>query len=305
MDAEIEWVKYVFNKLDSLGFWEHIELNPNITFENKKYFHRRWDYTNLSQNPNITMDIVNKNRHYNMYKQWSYGDLAANPTITWNDICTKKDKGWYRHEVIKKESVTFDIFLNNLDFFIKKDIYWFSQNPNLTLDIILNYPEYMDKWNFYDISSHKNITFEMILANKQLKWNFKGICENPNITWDIIKKYEYRIKWRYDWLSTNPNITWDIVKNNLDKKWCFARLSMNPNITFDIIMDNPQYKWNYRYFLWNKNLTLKTLEYAMKKIDTSELSNYDCIKVCKNEFKQDKDEFIRREIQFSPTTPSR
>jgi hypothetical protein len=250
------------------------------------------------------MDIVNKNRHYNMYKQWSYGDLAANPTITWNDICTKKDKGWYRHEVIKKESVTFDIFLNNLDFFIKKDIYWFSQNPNLTLDIILNYPEYMDKWNFYDISSHKNITFEMILANKQLKWNFKGICENPNITWDIIKKYEYRIKWRYDWLSTNPNITWDIVKNNLDKKWCFARLSMNPNITFDIIMDNPQYKWNYRYFLWNKNLTLKTLEYAMKKIDTSELSNYDCIKVCKNEFKQDKDEFIRREIQFSPTTPS-
>jgi len=293
MEAEIEWVKYIFNRLNSLGFCLYIELNPNITFENKKYLHLRWDYSNLSQNPNITMDIVNKNRHNNMFKQWHYGYLAANPTITWDDICSKKDKGWYRHEAIKKESVTFDIVLNNLEFFSEEMIRYFSENPNLTLENILNYPQYMEYWNFYHVSKHKNITFEMILANKHLKWNFKGICENPNVTWEVIKKYEYRIKWRYDWLSSNPNITWDIVINNIDKEWSFTRLSMNPNITWDIIINNPQYKWEYIYFLRNKNLTLKTLEYIISKINTNNLSNYTLMEVCKKDFKEDKEEFIK------------
>jgi hypothetical protein len=294
MEPEIEWVKYLFKKLNFLGFWKYLEINPNITFENMKYLSRRFDYDNLSCNPNITMDIVNNNRHYNPYKQWSYGRLSENPSITWSDICTKKEKAWYRDEVIKKESVIFDIVLNNLDFFVEKDLKCFSQNPNLTLDIILNYPQYMNYWNFYYVSKNKNITFEMILANKQLKWDFRGICENPNVTWDVIKKYEYRIKWRYDLLSLNPNITWDIVLNNLDKNWSFARLSMNPNITWDIIINNPQYKWNFKVFLWNKNLTLKTLEYIMSIIKEDEISNYDCIAVCKLEFKEDKEEFIKK-----------
>ena len=82
MKPEIEWVKYLFNKLDFLGFWEHIELNPNITFENKKYFHRRWDYTNLSQNPNITMDYILKNQD----KPWAWGCISRNPNITMADI---------------------------------------------------------------------------------------------------------------------------------------------------------------------------------------------------------------------------
>ena len=43
-----------------------------------------------------------------------------------------------------------------------------------------------------------------------------------------------------------------------------------------------------------KNLTLKTLEYIMSVVKKDEISNYDCITVCKLEFKEDKEEFIKK-----------
>ena len=77
---ETNWNKYFFkfiNKYSDKSWdWYWLSENPNIT----------WDI--VEANPNITMDIVEAN----LDKPWSWRRLSSNPNITWDIIEANLDK---------------------------------------------------------------------------------------------------------------------------------------------------------------------------------------------------------------------
>ncbi len=51
---------------------------------------KRWNWYNISCNPNITMDDIRENPD----KQWDWEGISCNPNITMNDIKENPDKPW-------------------------------------------------------------------------------------------------------------------------------------------------------------------------------------------------------------------
>ena len=106
----------------------------NNTNPNKFKKSKPWNLYGLSNNQNITFDIVEK--HIN--KPWDWQMLSNNPNIT-SDIVEEH---------------------------IKKPWNWslLSYNPNITSDIV---EKHIDKpWNWYYLSRHPNITFDFDFIKK-------------------------------------------------------------------------------------------------------------------------------------------
>ena len=61
-------------------FWKYILDNPD----------KKWDYSALSKNPNITWDIVKANPD----QPWDYLYLSLNSNITWEIVKANPDKPW-------------------------------------------------------------------------------------------------------------------------------------------------------------------------------------------------------------------
>ena len=72
--------------------------NPNITFDIvEKHIDKPWDWQMLSNNPNITFDIIEKH----IDKPWDWCDLSNNQNITFDFI--KK----YEHKFIHNIAFVF------------------------------------------------------------------------------------------------------------------------------------------------------------------------------------------------------
>jgi hypothetical protein len=81
--------------------FEAISQNPNITWEiveaNPEW---PWDYPWLSGNPNITWEIVQANPD----KNWCFEQLGTNnPNITWDIIDANPDAPWDYHKLSWKQ----------------------------------------------------------------------------------------------------------------------------------------------------------------------------------------------------------
>jgi hypothetical protein len=72
---ETDWFNYIENNPDKPWNWEYLSENPNITWDivvdNPE---KKWDYDSLSVNPNITWDIIEAN----LDKPWIYELLSEN-----------------------------------------------------------------------------------------------------------------------------------------------------------------------------------------------------------------------------------
>ena len=178
-----------------------------------------WNWFGLSQNPNITWDIVQRNPD----KKWNWDGLSGNPNITWDIVQKNADKPWSWKGLLR--------------------------NPNITWDIVQKNPN--KKWNWFELSYNPNITWDIVQKNPDKPWNWCPLSQNPNITWDIVQKNTGK-PWDWFGLSRNPNITWDIVQKNPNKPWNWDGLSENPNITWDIVQKNPDKKWDWRNLSENK-----------------------------------------------------
>ena len=65
--------------------------NPNITWEIvQNNPDKPWTYSMLSQNPNITWEIIKNNSN----KSWDYSLFSKNPNITWKIVQQNPDKPW-------------------------------------------------------------------------------------------------------------------------------------------------------------------------------------------------------------------
>ena len=99
---ESYWNSYYWNefvlKNENKVNWSMLSRNPNITMELvKDNPDKPWDWQYLSYNPNITMEIVNANPD----KPWNWSCLSENPNITWEFVNANPDKPWYWYGLSK------------------------------------------------------------------------------------------------------------------------------------------------------------------------------------------------------------
>ena len=70
------WFQYIKDNPNEDWDYDGLSENPNITWEIVQANPTKpWDYDDLSENPNITCEIVQANQH----KPWDYKNLSYNP----------------------------------------------------------------------------------------------------------------------------------------------------------------------------------------------------------------------------------
>ena len=114
----------LMNKLTDLEIL--LQLFPN----------KNWNYDWLSQNPNITWEIIKENSK----KPWNFNLLSLNSNITWKIIkdnpyalqseCHNFWNIWNYWSLSKNSNITFQIVKDNPD--ISWNYNYLSQNPNVT-----------------------------------------------------------------------------------------------------------------------------------------------------------------------------
>jgi len=75
-----------------------------------------WDYNELSQNPNITFEIIKNNQD----KPWEYKLLSCNPNITWDIIKENPNIPWdYFNLIFNPMTKAKNDFINNKSKYLK------------------------------------------------------------------------------------------------------------------------------------------------------------------------------------------
>jgi hypothetical protein len=72
----------------------------------KEYSDKKWNFLYLSENPNITFDIIKNNLNI----KWDYTWLSCNPNITWVKIF------FYKKNIFKQLIKKNNIFFYNLGY---------------------------------------------------------------------------------------------------------------------------------------------------------------------------------------------
>ncbi len=109
---------------------------------------KKWIYSPLSSNLNITWQIVQDNPD----KPWNYSCLSFNPNITWQIVQDNPDIPWV--------------------------YYWLSYNPNITWQIVQDNPDI--PWDYSELSSNPNITWQIVQDNINKPWNYSGLSSNSS-----------------------------------------------------------------------------------------------------------------------------
>lgn len=167
----------------------------------------------VSQNPNITWDIIQEHPQYN----WRYHYYSKNPTLQWKNVIEHLELPWDFDAISYHPNVTYADICDNIT------LPWtynsMVQNPNIGLDTLF--------------SSTNNSKWFTKRNHPRNKLN----C-NPNVTWQFIQSNP-QIQWNYQFISANPNLTWDIIAKNVDQHWTVRQLCKNP---MDLELKN-----NYRF----------------------------------------------------------
>ena len=202
--------------------WSYINSDIQLTKEdNYKYINHEddfdiYDLPNLGKNPNITLEIIEKNYNVN----WNGNSIICNPNIIWE---------------INNKNVIVPYELRHIPLVFFNILEYISYNPNISWKVIEN--NLNKKWSWKGLSQNLNITDEIIQKNIDKSWDWVKLSEHPNITWEII---ENNLDKEWDWgiLSKHPNITWKIIQDNPDQNWDRNNILINKNITWEIIQDN-------------------------------------------------------------------
>jgi hypothetical protein len=116
-DLAEEWTQYWFQFiLDTPDkpwkwFWG-LSQNPNITWDIiQAHPDLPWNWENISWNPNITWDIIEQNPD----KDWDWMGITINETITLEIIEQNLDKPWNWGRMLDNPNITWEFIKRNLD----------------------------------------------------------------------------------------------------------------------------------------------------------------------------------------------
>lgn len=275
-------------------------------------------YNKLSENNNITLDIVKENLHQN----WNYDILMMNKSFTWEDIkflilrnishnyyttfnpnitldiaFNNSQYDWTYSLILKNKNVALDDVKKYLPELQKKNnffIDFLSLNENITWEQVIQNPQI--KWHYDLLTSNKNITLAIMKENSDKNWNFNYLSTNLSITWnDIISNPQ--INWNWEFISCHPNITWEIIQSNLEYPWCWSCICYNPNITFEIISASPMLEKYMLNFLENKNISIEIFNKLNKLNELNKINKKYIQKNSeKNNLSGERDKYINEKI---------
>ncbi len=226
--------------------------NPNLTMEIiQKYFVNfgvfDWDWSFISANPNITMEIIEKYPE----EPWDFFTITNNPNITMEMIkkfslkrrmtpCFSNSNITFQHvqEYLKHHEPSLETKIS----------LWtgFSRNVNTTIEMIETLPD--NPWDWQYLSANPNLTIEMLRKNRNRPWDYWYVSCNPILTMEIIE--EFSADWNWYFISSNPSITMEDVEkypknlfsDNIQTSFfphgnigIWRGLSKNPNITLKMI----------------------------------------------------------------------
>jgi hypothetical protein len=127
--------------LDWFQISEHHDLTWKIIQKSIRDDPAAFDWTGISKNPNVTLEIIQENPHL----PWDWDIIIQQPYISQEYIEANYDK---------------------------YDPLCIEQNPNLTIEFMLRHPEL----NWYGVWLNPNLTWETVApyANKCSSWELLG-----------------------------------------------------------------------------------------------------------------------------------
>ena len=135
----------------SINFLQFILDNDDLT----------WDWTSLSCNENITMEMINGNKDL----PWKWKHISHNPNLTLEILNENHKKPWDWQNVSRNENITMEMI--NLSLSKQWSWYHISLNPNLTIEMINCH---MNKnWSWFNISKNKFTIYKSIYEKLILK----------------------------------------------------------------------------------------------------------------------------------------
>lgn len=164
------------NKKETYINWKYGKNNPLITLL-ELYPEKKWDWTSISQNPNIDLSYISDN--FYLPWEWSFIKLEDDPK--------NGEKNTFFYNLSKQWLCWSEDFI--------------SLNPDITIEDILKTSEKYHK-NTEGISSHPNISVEDMLKYSHIDWDWGSVSENPNLTLKIILKHPEK-NWSAQLLSKN------------------------------------------------------------------------------------------------------
>jgi len=165
---------------------------------------------------------------------WDFGWLSENPNITFDIMKENSDENWDWESLIKNASLSFEII---------EEEEWLAENNRVNIDLVKENPD--RKWNWRRISRNPNITLKDVKENPNWKWDWKGLSSNPNITFDFVKENSrkgwdwYRIsKNKFFYSDTVFNREWkrkNDEKKEVVKKTLYESTDICPDIINEIV----------------------------------------------------------------------
>jgi len=169
---------FVFDNLNLNWDWYQLSGNKNLTLEilDKNI---DWDWEMVSANPKLTFTNLNK------YPKIDY--LSQNPNLTFDVVLNNlyNDLNWDVDKLSSHPNLSFDFVFNHIDI-IEWNWYLLSRHKNLSFDIIqdyfnLNYSDHINsvhKWDMKGLSENPNLTIDFIIRNHTEHWDWKEISRN-------------------------------------------------------------------------------------------------------------------------------
>jgi hypothetical protein len=186
----IKWNYLEVSKYFSLSYQQILFVNDQIS---KQYnFEKLILWQNLSLK--TEWEIIKDNPDL----PWNWDFVSQNSNITWEIVLSNRDQKWNYLELLLKIPITDDLFEAIENRSIVCDKYWdlISSNKSLTWKIIKKYDYH--NWCWVKISKHPNITWGIIKNNPEMPWRWDLVSQNPNITYDIVVSHP-----EYPWSSIN------------------------------------------------------------------------------------------------------
>ena len=133
---------------------------------------KSWDIKELSRNPNLSWDYVEKHLEEINRQSWAMFYISFNENLPW-DYVEKHPEG-----------------INGKSWNMK----WLSGNPNLSWDYVEKHPEGIngESWYMKGLSGNRNLPWDFVEKHHKgingKSWNIKRLSRN--IGYDITKFYE-------------------------------------------------------------------------------------------------------------------
>ncbi len=276
--------RFEFNPAKNLTLREKTQIIREIegkkSLENmiRNNLTEEWDWYNLSENPNISLEFVEAHLNFpwdanmvystkllpvNFFDKasfvWNWSVLSKNPSLDMGFVSRNRNLWWDWKAMSENPSLTMDLFeqvSNDMGENSPWDSDKISRNPFLTMDFVENHIV-ENNWDWDGMSINPAITMEFVQNNIDLEWTWWRMSGNPSLTMDFVENH-MNLRWHWTYMSINPSLTMEFVQNHPNLNWNWEYMSGNPSLTMEFLeanLNNPNFRWDWDSISKNPNLT--------------------------------------------------